>query len=43
MLNLALGIQRDETKDVLSLMNELKHQGLKNILVEVIEGLKGPS
>ena len=38
---MALGIQRDETKDVLSLMNEPNHRGLKDILVAVIEGLKG--
>jgi hypothetical protein len=31
-------MQRVETKDVLSLMNELKHRGLKDILVTVIEG-----
>ena len=52
---LALGIQRDGTKDVLgiwiqqsegakfwlSVMNELNHRGLKDILVAVIDGLKG--
>src|SRR5260221_4780233 len=52
---LALGIQRDGTKDVLGLwiqqtegarfwlavMNELNHRGLKDILVAVIDGLKG--
>ena len=52
---LALGIQRDGTKDVLGLwiqqtegakfwlavMNELKHRGLEDILIAVIDGLKG--
>src|SRR5258707_5998998 len=52
---LALGIQRDGTKDVLGIwiqqsegakfwlgvMNELNHRGLKDILVAVIDGLKG--
>src|SRR6201984_463485 len=52
---LALGIQRDGTKEVLGLwiqqsegakfwlavMNELNHRGLKDILVAVIDGLKG--
>jgi putative transposase len=52
---LALGIQRDGTKDVLGIwiqqsegakfwlgvMNELSHRGLKDILVAVIDGLKG--
>ena len=52
---LALGIQRDGTKDVLGLwiqqsegakfwlavMNELKHRGLEDVLVAVIDGLKG--
>src|ERR1700732_3749598 len=54
-LYLALGIQRDGTKEVLGIwiqqsegakfwlgiMNELKHRGLKDILVAVIDGLKG--
>jgi putative transposase len=52
---LALGIQRDGTKDVLGLwiqqtegakfwlavMNELKHRGVEDILIAVIDGLKG--
>jgi putative transposase len=52
---LALGIQRDGTKDVLGLwiqqtegakfwlavMNELKNRGLQDILIAVIDGLKG--
>jgi putative transposase len=52
---LALGIQRDGTKEVLGLwiqqtegakfwlavMNELKHRGLEDILIAVIDGLKG--
>ena len=52
---LALGIQRDGTKEVLGIwiqqsegakfwlgiMNELHHRGLKDILVAVIDGLKG--
>ena len=52
---LALGIQRDGTKEVLGIwiqqsegakfwlgvMNELNHRGLKDILVAVIDGLKG--
>jgi putative transposase len=52
---LALGIQRDGTKDVLGLwiqqsegakfwlavMNELRHRGLEDILIAVIDGLKG--
>lgn len=52
---LALGIQRDGTKDVLGLwiqqtegakfwlavMNELKHRGADDILIAVIDGLKG--
>lgn len=52
---LALGIQRDGTKEVLGIwiqqsegakfwlgiMNELSHRGLKDILVAVIDGLKG--
>src|ERR1700739_2910326 len=51
---LALGIQRDGTKDVLGLwiqqsegakfwlavMNELKHRGVEDILIAVIDGLK---
>jgi putative transposase len=52
---LALGIQRDGTKDVLGLwiqqtegakfwlavMNELRHRGVEDILIAVIDGLKG--
>ena len=52
---LALGIQRDGTKDVLGLwiqqtegakfwlavMNELKNRGVQDILIAVIDGLKG--
>ena len=52
---LALGIQRDGTKEVLGLwiqqtegakfwlavMNELKHCGVQDILIAVIDGLKG--
>src|ERR1700747_2445479 len=52
---LALGIQRDGTKEVLGIwiqqsegakfwpgvMNEFNHRGLKDILVAVIDGLKG--
>src|SRR6266403_2083719 len=52
---LALGIQRDGTKEVLGLwiaqsegakfwlgvMNELKNRGLKDLLIAVIDGLKG--
>lgn len=52
---LALGIQRDGTKDVLGLwiqqsegakfwlgvMNELKNRGIQDILIAVIDGLKG--
>ena len=52
---LALGIQRDGTKEVLGLwiqqtegakfwlavMNELKHRGVQDILIAVIDGLKG--
>jgi putative transposase len=52
---LALGAQRDGTKDVLGLwiqqtegarfwlavMNELKHRGVEDILIAVIDGLKG--
>jgi len=52
---LALGIQRDGTKEVLGLwiqqtegakfwlavMNQLKHRGLEDILIAVIDGLKG--
>ena len=52
---LALGIQRDGTKEVLGLwiqqsegakfwlavMNELKHRGVEDILIAVIDGLKG--
>src|ERR1700760_4824466 len=52
---LALGIQRDGTKDVLGLwiqqtegakfwlavMNELKNRGLQDVLIAVIDGLKG--
>jgi putative transposase len=52
---LALGIQRDGTKEVLGLwiqqtegakfwlvvMKELKHRGLEDILIAVIDGLKG--
>jgi putative transposase len=52
---LALGIQRDGTKEVLGLwiqqsegakfwlavMNELKHRGLEDVLIAVIDGLKG--
>ena len=52
---LALGIQRDGTKDVLGLwiqqtegakfwlavMNELRNRGLQDILIAVIDGLKG--
>ena len=52
---LALGIQRDGTKDVLGLwiqqsegakfwlavMNQLKNRGLQDILIAVIDGLKG--
>jgi putative transposase len=52
---LALGIQRDGTKDVLGLwiqqtegakfwlavMNELKNRGLQDILIAVIDGLRG--
>ncbi len=52
---LALGIQRDGTKEVLGLwiqqtegakfwlavMNELQHRGVEDILVAVIDGLKG--
>src|SRR5215831_6697088 len=52
---LALGIQRDGTKDVLGLwiqqtegakfwlavMNDLKHRGVEDLLIAVIDGLKG--
>ena len=52
---LALGIQRDGTKEVLGLwiqqtegakfwlgvMNELRHRGVEDILIAVIDGLKG--
>ena len=52
---LALGIQRDGTKEVLGMwiqqsggakfwlavMNELKHRGVEDILIAVIDGLKG--
>jgi putative transposase len=52
---LALGIQRDGTKEVLGLwiqhsegakfwlavMNELRHRGIENILIAVIDGLRG--
>jgi putative transposase len=52
---LALGIQRDGTKDVLGIwiqqtegakfwlavMNELKNRGVQDILIAVIDGLKG--
>jgi putative transposase len=52
---LALGLQRDGTKDVLGLwiqqtegakfwlavMNELRHRGVEDILIGVIDGLKG--